>query len=94
MLKLNNDLNSYISDELISDISFSNFNKVRFNKIYKYGVNKSHPLDQIYCDLNHVLVCDLCDEVISKREIFYSSEYSGDLCKSCYKMKIDLFKKG
>ena len=91
-IKLNCDINSNIFNDALTKASYTNFNKVRFNQIYNYDYRAYKPIDKIFNSLNHVLSCDICEEVISKRADFYSCRHLGDICKACYKLKVDLFK--
>lgn len=92
IISLNHTINSNISNnESISQLSHKKFNKTRFNAIYKHDLKLSRKIDKMFNSINITLNCDLCFSTIPIRNIFYSSCYGGDLCKSCYALKDEMF---
>ena len=93
MISLNHNINSNISNSTsITQLSYKQFDKTRFNAIYKYDLKPYTKIDKMFNTINTTLKCDLCFTTIPSRNIFYSSCNGGDLCKSCYVLKEEMFR--
>jgi hypothetical protein len=93
IISLNHKINSNISNNnSITQLSYKQFDKTRFNKIYKHDLKPSKKIDKMFNLIKTTLECDLCFKKIPTRNVFYSSCNGGDLCKSCYTLKKELFK--
>jgi hypothetical protein len=92
IISLNHKINSNINNNnSITQLSYNQFDKTRFNAIYKYGLKPYKKIDKMFNTINVILNCDLCFKTIPSRNTFYSSCNGGDLCKSCYILKKELF---
>lgn len=91
-LRLNDLLLCSVSNPQIFSDDCCKFTLERYNNKYKFNCKYYSDQDKIFSSYlkKTSLMCDVCGETLPKNKKFYTSINSGDCCKKCYDVKVNI----